>query len=232
MTALGQRLGHVTERMARAAERAGREPSEALLVCVSKTRGVAEIEDAVAAGALALGENYAQEMLEKHSQLPGLSSVQWHFIGHLQRNKVRLLAPFCHLFHALDSLPLAEEIDRRAAQVGRRQAVLIEVNCGGEESKFGVQPPDAAGLAREVGRLAHVELQGLMTMAPLHPEAEHSRPFFRQLAALRQALVDDGIPGDSLRHLSMGMTQDFEVAIEEGATLVRVGTAIFGPRTV
>ncbi len=216
--------------MQEAARRAGREPGDVLLVCVTKTRSVPEILEAVQAGAEAVGENYVQEMVAKKEELSEFPQLQWHFIGHLQRNKVKYIAPFCAMIHSVDSARLAAEIDRRAGQHGRRLPVLIEVNCAGEESKFGIAPSQALELAQAVLELPNVDLQGLMTMAPYHEDPEHSRPYYQQLARLREELADAGIPPEALRHLSMGMTQDFEVAIEEGATIVRIGTAIFGPR--
>jgi len=228
--AIQDRLAQVRQRLEDAARRSGREPDEVTLVAVTKTRSVPEIREAIAAGATDFGENYVQEMVAKHEELAAEQEVRWHFIGHLQRNKVKYLAPFCALIHAVDSQRLAEEIDKRAAAVGRRQPVLIEVNVSGEESKFGVEPADVEGLARRLLELEHVELRGLMTMAPYSEDAEASRPIYARLRELAQDLQRRGLPPEALAELSMGMTQDFEVAVEEGATIVRVGRAIFGPR--
>jgi len=219
----------IKARIAAAAERSGREPDDVVLVTVTKTRALDEIEAAIAAGATDLGENYAQEMAEKASKLEG-APVRWHAIGHLQTNKVRRIAPFVSLIHSLDSLRLAREVDKRAAASGRTQAVLLEVNVAAEESKFGLDEQGLFELAPQVLGLGNIGLAGLMTMVPYSDEPEDSRPYYRRLRELRDELIEGGVPGESLRHLSMGMTQDLEVAVEEGATLVRVGTAIFGPR--
>lgn len=222
-------LETIKARIAAAAERSGREPDEVVLVTVTKTRAVEEIEAAIAAGATDLGENYAQEMAEKAAKLEG-APVRWHAIGHLQTNKVRHIAPFVSLIHVLDSLKLAREVDKRAAANARTQAALLQVNVAAEESKFGLDEQGLFELASEVVRLADVRLAGLMTMVPYSDEPEDSRRYYCRLRELRDELIDRGVPSQHLRHLSMGMTQDLEVAVEEGATLVRVGTAIFGPR--
>lgn len=223
----------VVERVHAAAERAGREPAEVAIVAVSKTHSAADALAVLKAGARDLGENYVQEMVEKREELEarGAPPVRWHFIGHLQRNKVKYLTPFCAMIHAVDSERLAVEIDRRASEQGRRQAVLVEVNVSGEASKFGVAPEAVTSLVEVLEGLEWVELRGLMTMAPYSEDSEASRPIYRRLRQLAEKLRASGAPSKVLSELSMGMTQDFEVAIEEGATLVRIGTAIFGPRT-
>jgi len=228
MPGIADRLRMVQERIARAAERAGRDPGTVRLVAVSKTKPVAEIREAVAAGAAALGENYVQELVRKRSEIG--DEVEWHFIGHLQTNKVKLLAPFCALVHGVDSLKLAGEINRRAGECGRRQPVLIEAKLSQEETKFGVEAAEVTDLARAIGDLPNVELRGLMVMPPFAEDPEASRPYFVQLRQLQQRLLEAGIPPERCGEFSMGMTADYEVAIAEGATIVRVGTAIFGPR--
>jgi pyridoxal phosphate enzyme (YggS family) len=222
----------VLERVAEAAQRAGRRPEEVTVVAVTKTHPLPAIRAVVEAGAGDLGENYVQELLAKREQWEATAAppVRWHFIGHLQRNKVKYLVPFCALIHSVDSLALAQEIERRAAAWGRRQPVLIQVNISGEVSKFGLSPAGAAELAEALLDLPHVELRGLMTMAPYAPDPETVRPVYAALRQLRDHLQARGLPPENLRELSMGMSQDFEVAIAEGATLVRIGTAIFGPR--
>ena len=228
-TAIAENLHRVEERIASAAERAGRAPVDVTVVAVSKTRTIDEILRVVEAGAVDLGENYAQEMVEKADALDG-ANVRWHAIGHLQTNKVRQIADFVSLVHSVDSLRVGEEIDRRAAQAGRAIAFLLQVNVSGEDSKFGVSEEDACSLALELEALEHSRLVGLMTMPPYCEDPEQNRPHFVRLRKLRDRLVDRGVNAASLRHLSMGMTCDYEVAVEEGATIVRVGTAIFGPR--
>lgn len=214
--------------MAQAAQRCRRHPGTVQLVAVSKTKSPAQIRDALAAGATAFGENYVQELLAKRDRIG--DAVEWHFVGHLQRNKAKYIVPFCALIHGVDSSRLAVEIERRAADHDRRQPCLIEVKLSGEETKFGVPLERVLKLAWEMLNLPHLELRGLMVMPPYSDDPEASRPYFVRMRELRQALIDEGIPPDNCRELSMGMTQDFEVAIEEGATIVRVGTAIFGPR--
>ena len=222
-------LARVRDRVAAAAERTGRTSNDVVVVVVTKARSVEEVQAALEAGACDLGENYVQEMVEKAGRLEG-APVRWHAIGHLQTNKVRQIAPFVSLIHSVDSLKVAREVDRRAAANGRTQPVLLEVKVAGEESKFGLDEDSLLELAPRVLELPNARLVGLMTMAPFSEQAEASRPHFRRLRELRDALVERGVPQENLRQLSMGMTSDFEVAVEEGATLVRVGTAIFGPR--
>lgn len=220
---IGARLEVVRQRIADAASRVGRDPGDVELVAVSKTKTVAETAEAVAAGVEALGENYVQELLKKREAVG--DTVRWHFIGHLQTNKVKYLVPFCELIHGVDSLKVAGEISKRAVKLERKQPVLIEVNLGGEDTKFGAGEQEALELAPNVAELPGVELRGLMTMPPYSDNPEDSRPQFARLRELAERL-----PEECCRELSMGMTGDFEVAIEEGATIVRVGTAIFGPR--
>ena len=228
MGEIGERLEEVRARIAESARRVGRDPQAVRLIAVSKTKPVPLLQEAILAGATAFGENYVQELVGKREAIGG--GVEWHFIGHLQTNKVRSIVPFCSLIHGVDSLRLAREIDLRAGQVGRRQAVLIEVNVAGEGTKFGVCPADVPGLAREIGELPHVALRGLMAMPPFSPDPEDSRPHFIALRTLQEKLLAGGTPPEQCGELSMGMTADYGIAIEEGATLVRVGTAIFGSR--
>ncbi|MFW6156434.1 MAG: YggS family pyridoxal phosphate-dependent enzyme [Armatimonadota bacterium] len=226
---IAKNLQQVRERIADAAERAGRDPAQVNLVAVTKTRSVDEIRAVIEAGARDLGENYVQEMEEKAEALAG-EDIRWHAIGHLQTNKVRKIADFVSLAHSVDSPRVAREIDKRAGAAGREVPALIQVNVSGEESKFGVDEEKAYALAAEFGELEHARLMGLMTMPPYCEDPEGNRPYFIALRELRDRLVDRGIPDESMRHLSMGMTCDYETAVEEGATIVRVGTAIFGPR--
>ncbi len=232
MAGIAERTSEVRERLAAAAVRAGRLPSEITLIAASKTRSVEEIEEAIRCGVTDLGENYVQELLTKREAIDkyGLSQVSWHLIGHLQRNKVRYLRPALRLIHSLDSTRLAEEINRRVGEAGFRQPVLIEVNLVGEETKSGVSPAEVRSLAEHVLELPHLELQGLMAMPPYSEDPQASRPHFRQLAGLAEELRASGFPAQSMQHLSMGMSGDFEVAVEEGATFVRLGTVLFGPR--
>lgn len=226
---IAENLLEVQQRIADAAERADRDPADVNLVAVTKTRTLDEIRIAIEAGARDLGENYVQELEEKADALAD-EDIRWHAIGHLQTNKVRKIADFVALIHSVDSPRVAREIDKRAESANRQVPVLLQVNISGEERKFGVEDDEAYALAMEVGQLQNARLMGLMTMPPYCEEPEGNRPYFVALRELRDRLVDRGIPEESMRHLSMGMTCDYETAVEEGATFVRVGTAIFGPR--
>jgi len=218
VTTVAERLALIRERVARAAERSGRSPAEVTIVAVSKFFPTQAIEEAAAAGIAHIGENRVQEAAAKVSSLRHLP-VTWHMIGHLQTNKAKTALELFDIIQTVDSLRLAEALSRRA---DRAIPVLLEVNVAGEASKFGLSPPEVPQTAEAVARLPHLDMRGLMTMAPLVGDPEEVRPVFRELRRLRDAL--------GLAELSMGMTDDFEVAIEEGATLVRIGRAIFGER--
>ena len=222
-------LREVRDRIARAESAAGQPPGAALLVAVSKTKTVERIREAVAAGQLLFGENYAQELRDKMQLLPD-PAVRWHFIGQLQKNKVKYVAGKAYEIHTIDDADLALEVGRRSAAAGVRQRVLLEVNVGGEAAKSGVAPEAAAELAEAVRGMAGLELVGLMTMPPFFPDPEGSRPFYRELRELRDRLRERLRDPAALPELSMGLSHDFEVAVAEGATRVRVGTAIFGER--
>ena len=218
VTTVAERLALVRERVARAAERAGRSPAEVTIVAVSKSFPAQAIEEAAAAGIAHIGENRVQEAAAKVPSLRHLP-VTWHMVGHLQTNKAKTALELFDIIQSMDSLRLAEVLSRRAE---RPIPVLLEVNVAGEASKFGLSPQEVLQTAEAVARLPHLDVRGLMTIAPLVGDPEEVRPVFRELRRLRDAL---GLP-----ELSMGMTDDFEVAIEEGATLVRIGRAIFGER--
>ena len=222
-------LARVRERIRAACERAGRDPSAVQLVAASKTVEVARLAEALAAGQSVFGENYVQEAKRKARELTGATwHLHWHLLGHLQTNKAAPAVKLFDLIHSVDSLHLAEELDRRAREVGKVQAVLIEVNLAGEASKAGIVEEGLPELARGVAALPNLDLRGLMSVPPLELEPELARPYFARLRKLRDLLRQRlGLP---LPELSMGMSGDFEVAIEEGATIVRVGTAIFGSR--
>ncbi len=213
------------ERIEKAAEKAGRDPQGIKLVAVSKTVEVGRIREAVEAGVKILGENYVQEAQKKIEEIG--KPVPWHFIGHLQLNKAKYVVRLFEMVHSLDNLPLAEELNRRAQQMGRRLDVFIEVNISGEATKFGTDEEKVFALAQGVQNLEHLSIGGLMTMPPYFDSPEMSRPYFVRLRELKEKMARQGIP---VAELSMGMSNDFEVAIEEGATYVRVGTALFGSR--
>ena len=222
MSSIAERWQAVRARVDAACERAGRAASDVTIVAVSKTHPAAAVREAAAAGATDFGENYAQELVGKRAEC---GDARWHFIGRLQRNKAKLVAGQVALVHAVDSVELATEIGKRAASV---QPVLLAINAG-EYTKGGVPAEGAAALARELVGVPNVRLDGLMTMPPYADDPEASRPYFEALRALRDRLADE--LGHPLPVLSMGMSGDFEVAIACGATHVRIGTAIFGPRS-
>jgi len=218
----------VMDRIASAAKRAGRDPASVRLVVVTKTIDSERIKEAVDAGATILGENRVQEAKEKIEKPGALAS--WHLIGHLQANKARHAVKLFDLIHSVDNLELAAEIDRQAAKIGKKQNLLVEVNIAGEATKAGMAVKNAPALVREIAKHSNIAVQGLMTVPPFSEDPEDSRPYFRVLKELAESITLERIPGVSMRELSMGMSGDFAVAIEEGATLVRVGTAIFGER--
>ena len=224
---IAQNLALVQERMAVAAARAGRAPEAVRLVAVSKTVEAQRVAQALAAGQTLFGENYVQEAREKIPQLG--AGPQWHLIGHLQSNKAKLAVQLFSVVQTVDRFKLAQALDRHAGAEGKRLGVLLQVNVGGEAQKSGCQPGEAPALAQAVAGLSHLELMGLMTMPPFFDQPEKVRPMFAELRRLAVKLAPDLPPG-SMDQLSMGMSGDFEAAIEEGATLVRVGTAIFGDR--
>ena len=222
---IASRWAAVLEKAEAAARRAGRDPADVTVIAVGKTFTADVVAEAIEAGAIDIGENRAQELRDKMAVLG--DRARWHFVGHLQTNKVRNIAGRVALVHSVDRFGLGEAIARRAAAIGATQDVLIEVNLGGEGSKAGVEPPRAASLAAEVDSLDGISVRGLMAIPPAAPDPEETRTYFKELAALRDDVVRN-VPGAS--GLSMGMTRDYEIAIEEGATWVRVGEAIFGPR--
>ena len=226
---IAENLKTVNGRIASAAKRAGRDPSSITLVAVTKTIAAEKIREAIAAGATILGENRVQEAREKIDAIGPIA--RWHLIGHLQTNKAKYAVRLFQLIHSVDTLELAREIDKQAAKIGKVQNILIEVNIAGEASKAGMAVKEAPKLVREAAKLKNITIQGLMTMPPFSEDPEESRPYFCVLRELSQSIAQENIHGVSMKELSMGMSGDFEVAIEEGATMVRVGTAIFGERS-
>jgi pyridoxal phosphate enzyme (YggS family) len=225
---IAENVARVRERMEAAARRAGRDPGRVKLVAVSKTVDAARIRQAIEAGVNLLGENYVQEAQKKVEELGRRAG--WHFIGHLQSNKARVAVRLFDWVHSVDSLRLAEELSRAAQQQSRPLPVLLQVNLGREATKFGAQEDEVIRLLGQMASLPGISVKGLMTMPPYFETPEESRPAFRALRGLQESISGRGIPGVLMEELSMGMSNDFEVAVEEGATLVRVGTAIFGPR--
>ncbi len=213
-----------------AARSCGRNPASVRLVGVTKTVSVDAIQDAMAAGIEILGESYLQESLPKIEALAG-ESIKWHFIGHLQSKKAKDAVRYFDLIHSVDSVKLATALDRAAEKINKIQDILIQVNVAGEITKSGLGPDEVMGVIQKISMLSHVRITGLMTLPPFFDDApELVRPYFKTLAALKDRVEREHIKNVVMEELSMGMTGDFEVAIEEGATLVRVGTAIFGER--
>lgn len=218
----------VEEKVKEACRRAGRSRDEVTLIAVSKTKPMSMIEELLPLGVVDFGENKVQELTAKEEALP--SGIRWHMIGHLQRNKVKYIVDKACLIHSLDSLRLAETVSQEAKKKGVTANILIEVNVAGEDSKFGVSPDETAALAEAISELPNIAVKGLMTIAPFVENAEEIREVFRNLRKLSVDIEEKKFNNVTMAVLSMGMTGDYEVAIEEGATMVRVGTGIFGER--
>lgn len=224
-------LSRVVDRIQTTAIRCGRPPEQIRLVAVGKTHPPEAIQAAVAAGVTIIGENYIQEARTKFDALALLQdAVNWHFIGRLQSNKAKYAVRMFDLIHTVDSIKLAAELDRQALKAGKVQPILVQVNISGESTKSGVDEQAAISLVQDIGKLPHLKVKGLMTMPPFFDDPQMARPYFAALRHLRDRIGSLHIVDAEMGELSMGMTGDFEVAIEEGATLVRIGTAIFGER--
>ncbi len=225
-----ENLKQVEDNIVAACQRAGRDPREVTLIAVSKTKPVSMIEEAIDYGIKDFGENKVQEMCDKIEKIP--NKLNWHLIGHLQRNKVKYIIDKAYLIHSVDSLRLAQQIDHEAKKKNVISNILIEVNIAGEESKFGVSKEQVEVLLEEIKKLTNIHVKGLMTIAPFVEDAEENRVYFKEMYKLfvdmRQKNADNN--NIEMEVLSMGMTGDYQVAIEEGATMVRVGTGIFGAR--
>ena len=228
MSMVVENLAEVEKHVCEACERAGRSRDEVTLIAVSKTKPVSMIEELLPGGTRDFGENKVQELMEKYEVLP--KEIRWHLIGHLQRNKVKYIVDKAYLIHSVDSLRLAETISEEGVKKGVTVPVLIEVNVAGEESKFGVYPEETEELVRAIAKLPAIQVKGLMTIAPYVENPEDNRVHFSKLKQLSVDIRNKNIDNVSVDVLSMGMTGDYQVAIEEGATMVRVGTGIFGER--
>jgi PLP dependent protein len=230
---IAQNVAELRERIAAATLRTGRDPEEVTLMAVSKTFAPECIREAYAAGLRVFGENRIQEFTGKATALADLKNADWHMIGHLQTNKAAKAVQLFTTIASVDSLRLAEKLNSAAQQVGKKLRALIEINVGGETAKSGMPPesPEFEGLLRAASRLEHMEFLGLMTIPPFSEDPQQMRPYFRKLRKLRDEIQARKLPNLSMHVLSMGMSHDFEVAIEEGSSCVRIGTAIFGERT-
>lgn len=225
---LKENLAEVQSRVEQACKRAGRDVAEVTLIAVSKTKPVTDLQEIYNAGVRDFGENKVQEMCDKMEKMP--KDINWHMIGHLQRNKVKYIVGNVALIHSVDSYRLAEEINIQAKKKGLVVPILVEVNIADETTKFGVSKEDAMELVRQIASLDALSIKGLMTIAPYVVDSEENRAYFRKIKELSVDIDNQNIDNVSMDILSMGMTGDFEVAIEEGATMVRVGTGIFGKR--
>jgi pyridoxal phosphate enzyme (YggS family) len=219
---------NIRARVGEAAARVGRDPNSVKLLAAAKSQSVEAISAAIAGGVALIGENYVQEAQEKKARLS--EPAEWHMIGHLQRNKAKLAVQLFDLIESLDGIALARELDKEGRSRGKKIRVFVEVNVAGEESKSGIAKSAVASLMEGVAELSHLRIEGLMTVPPFRENLEDVRPYFRELRELKDQLNALGLPNVKLKELSMGMTHDYTVAIEEGATIVRVGTALFGPR--
>ncbi|MFW5976379.1 MAG: YggS family pyridoxal phosphate-dependent enzyme [Bacillota bacterium] len=225
---LKSRLDNVKNRIKIAAANVNRKIEDIKLIAVSKTHPVEKIEFFYTKGLKTFGESRAQELRDKNENIQNMD-ISWHFVGHLQRNKVKYLLRMnnCEMIESLDSWRLAKEINKRAKKNNRIMPLLVEVNVSEEESKFGINPEDTLNFIKKTDKLSHIEIKGLMTLAPYFENPEKTRPYFKKLAKLKDKINNSGF---NLTELSMGMSNDFEIAIEEGATIIRIGTALFGPR--
>lgn len=221
-------INKIRQRMNAAAARCQRNPNSIKLLAVTKTVSPEIVGKAIDAGLTEFGENYVQEAKEKIASIE--QRIKWHMIGHLQTNKAKYAVNLFDYIHSIDRMELAKEINKKAGQISRKINVLIEINVSGEKTKNGITPVDAFGLIKEISSLGNISVKGLMTMAPYSDNPENSRPYFSELRKLQKIIAGEEIPGIQMDELSMGMTDDFEIAIEEGATIVRVGRAIFGER--
>jgi pyridoxal phosphate enzyme (YggS family) len=229
MVDVGANCQIIRARIHEAAVKSGRRAGDIKLLGAAKAQSIDVIHAAVAAGVTLIGENYVQEAKEKMARIS--QSVEWHMIGHLQRNKAKAAVELFDVIESLDNLTLARELDREGRKQGKTVRVFIEVNLGGEESKSGIAKNQVASLLEQAAKLSRLHVEGLMTVPPFHENLEKVRPYFRNLRELREKLNELHLPNIDLKELSMGMTHDYSVAIEEGATIVRIGTALFGPRS-
>ncbi len=225
---IAENILKVKQRIQKSCLKVGRNPDEVTIVAITKTVPLEKIKEAIDSGITDIGENRVQELLEKKNSI---ENVRWHFVGHLQTNKVKYIVDFIYLIHSVDSFKLALEIDKRAKKINRVIDILIEVNTSGEKTKYGVEPEKTIDLVKQISENCEfLRVKGLMTVAAFLPNPEEVRPMFRLLRDLKDEIAKLNLQNVEMKHLSMGMSNDFEVAVEEGATIVRIGTAIFGPR--
>jgi pyridoxal phosphate enzyme (YggS family) len=229
MSSVKNNLDRINRQINDTAVSCGRKPDTVQLIAVSKRKNIETIQEGIEAGAIHLGENYIQEAVEKIDNI-GKNSACWHFIGHLQSKKAKLAVKYFEYIHTVDTLKLAKEINKQAKKINKVQKILLQVNIGNEETKSGTNRKNAVELANQINGFENLSLQGLMCIPPYFSNPEQTRIYFKQLARVREEILSCHFDNVSMKHLSMGMSNDFKVAIEEGSTMVRVGTAIFGRR--
>jgi len=225
---ISENLNRIYKRISDAAYRSGRNPDKIKLVAVTKTVDIEKINEAINWGVTAIGENRVQELIKKYPLVN--KKVEWHLIGHLQTNKVKYIVDKVDLIHSVDSIKLMEEVNKRAKDIGRIMDILIEVNISGEATKYGIKPEDLFDFLKEVPKYSNIRVKGLMTIAPICADPEETRPYFKDMKRLFDEASKLEIQNVNMVYLSMGMSNDFEIAIEEGANIIRIGTAIFGQR--
>lgn len=226
METIKNNLKIIKEKIKKATLKANRYPEEIKLVAVTKTATIEQIKEAISAGVKIIGENKVQEAKEKYHILS--TDIEWHLVGHLQTNKVKYAIEIFDCIHSVDSIKLAEEIDKRSLQFGKTTNVLVEVNVSGEETKYGIKPEKVEPFLKETSEFSRIRVRGLMTIAPMAEDKEDVRPYFRKLRELSEEIKSKNLKNVKMDYLSMGMTEDFEVAIEEGANMIRIGRGIFG----
>ncbi len=226
MEIIKNNLEIINEKIKKAALKASRNPQEIKLVAVTKTATIEQIKEAISVGVKIIGENKVQEAKEKYQILS--ADIEWHLVGHLQTNKVKYAIEIFDFIHSVDSIKLAKEIDKRSLQFGMITNVLVEVNVSGEETKYGIKPEEVEPFLKEISEFSRTRVRGLMTIAPIAEDKEEVRPYFRKLRELFEKIKSKNIKNVKMDYLSMGMTEDFEVAVEEGANMVRIGRGIFG----
>ncbi|HCL91088.1 MAG TPA: YggS family pyridoxal phosphate-dependent enzyme [Candidatus Atribacteria bacterium] len=229
METIKNNLEKINEKIKKAALKVNRNPEDIKLVAVTKTATIEQIKEAISAGVKIIGENKVQEAKEKYQVLSAdIADIGWHLVGHLQTNKVKYAIEIFDLIHSVDSIKLAEEIDKRSLQFGMVTNILVEVNVSGEETKYGIKPEEVEPFLKEISEFSRIKVRGLMTIAPIAEDKEEVRPYFRKLRELSEKIENKNIKNVKMDYLSMGMTEDFEVAVEEGANMVRIGRGIFG----
>ena len=226
METIKNNLEIINEKIKKAALKANRNPEEIKLVAVTKTATMEQIKEAINAGVKIIGENKVQEAKKKYQILT--ADIEWHLVGHLQTNKAKYAIEIFDCIHSVDSIKLAIEIDKRSLQFGKTTNVLVEVNVSGEETKYGIKPEEGESFLKEMSEFSRIRVKGLMTIAPIAEDKEEVRPYFRKLGGLFEKIKSKNLKNIKMEYLSMGMTEDFEVAIEEGANMVRIGRGIFG----